>query len=151
MTIFFEFERDFIDSLRCIPMIVRYKLDTCGVKLKLVHWNMFTEKEKESLVSKPCDTPEQIKEYGQYLQELVKEKTGSYANTLEIDLNPPWVNIEKIPEQVEEKAKEFDVPLTLSQWQKLKTLERFVLIKLSKPGHENRNFLPALREFNLIK
>lgn len=150
MTIFFEFERDFIDSLRCIPMIVRYKLDICGVKLKLNHWHMFTEQEKESLVFKPCETPEEIKNYAQYLQELVKEKTGEYASTLEIESNPQWLVIDKIPEQVEEKAKEFDFQFKLHQWQKLEPLQRFVLIKLSKSGHENRNFLPALKEFNLL-
>ncbi|HEY9298982.1 MAG TPA: nitrate reductase associated protein, partial [Phormidium sp.] len=28
-TKFFQFEADFVNSLRCIPMQVRYKLDTC--------------------------------------------------------------------------------------------------------------------------
>ncbi len=151
MTIFFEFERDFIDSLRCIPMIVRYKLDTCGVKLKLNHWHIFDEKEKESLVFKPCETLDEIKEYAHYLQELIRKKTGEYAKTLEIELTPQWLNIDKIPEQIQEKEKEFNFHLELSQWQKLTPLQRFVLIKLSKSGHENRNFLPALKEFNLIK
>ncbi len=32
----FQFEADFVASLRCIPIQVRYKLDTCGIKLKLV-------------------------------------------------------------------------------------------------------------------
>jgi len=32
---FFQFEADFVDSLRCIPMQVRFKLATCGIKLKL--------------------------------------------------------------------------------------------------------------------
>lgn len=36
--VFFAFESDFVDSLRCIPMVVRYKLDTCGIKLKLPEW-----------------------------------------------------------------------------------------------------------------
>jgi hypothetical protein len=37
----FEFELDFVRTLRCVPMIVRFKLDTCGVKLSLTHWNRF--------------------------------------------------------------------------------------------------------------
>ncbi|MBD0342498.1 MAG: nitrate reductase associated protein, partial [Microcoleus sp. Co-bin12] len=36
---FFEFEADFVEALRCIPMKVRLKLDTCGIKLKLQDWN----------------------------------------------------------------------------------------------------------------
>ena len=43
MTYFFEFEADFVDSWRCIPMQVRYKLDTCGIKLKLAEWNQMNQ------------------------------------------------------------------------------------------------------------
>jgi hypothetical protein len=34
----FQFEADFVAALRCIPMYVRFKLDTVGLKLKLSHW-----------------------------------------------------------------------------------------------------------------
>lgn len=149
MSKFFKFETDFVESLRCIPMQVRFKLDTCGVKLKLNHWHQFNQKERELLVEKPCLTPEQILEYKNYLQELVKNKTGEYAKELEIDANPPWLNKEEISIQVKEKALEFNLDLNLIQWQNLTALQRFALIKLSKKGHENRNFLPALQEFNL--
>jgi hypothetical protein len=33
---------------------------------------------------------------------------------------------------------------------KLSPAQRFALIKLSRPSHENHNFLPALKEFELI-
>jgi hypothetical protein len=150
MATFFAFEQDFIDSLRCIPMVVRYKLDTCGVKLKLNHWHNFSSEEKEFLVNKPCQTSAQIEEYRSHLQGLIHSKTGEYAKELTIDPHPPWLNKEEIPNTVQEKAKEFDFQITLSQWQNLDDIQRFVLIKLSNPGHENRNFLPALKEFNVV-
>jgi hypothetical protein len=40
-------------------------------------------------------------------------------------------------------------PLTLPQWAGLPPLQRYVLIKLTRPGHRNENLLPALREFGL--
>ncbi len=150
MTDFFEFESDFVDSLRCIPMQVRLKLDTCGVKLKLHHWHQFSQTERESLVIKPCTTSDEALAYKKSLQELVLAKTGEYAKELEIMANPPWTNKEEIPTQVKEKSLEFNLDLTVNQWQKLTDLQRFALIKLSKAGHENRNFLPALKEFKLI-
>ncbi|MGA9379085.1 MAG: nitrate reductase associated protein, partial [Phormidium sp.] len=52
----FQFEADFVNNLRCIPMVVRYKLDTCGIKLKLSHWNHFNLAEREALVDLPCTT-----------------------------------------------------------------------------------------------
>lgn len=147
---FFEFEADFVASLRCIPMIVRFKLDTCAVKLKLHHWHNFNQLEKEILVKKPCETSEQITEYRQYLRDLVYQKTGEYPKDLAIDQEPLWLKIDSIPVNIQEKAKELDFELTLSQWQSLQPLQRFALIKLSRPSHENNNFLPALKEFHLL-
>ncbi|MGI0483027.1 nitrate reductase associated protein [Geminocystis sp. CENA526] len=151
MTQFFKFEEDFVASLRCIPMIVRFKLDTCGIKLKLHHWHQFNQLEKETLIYKPCETTIQISEYRQYLRNLVYEKTGEYPKDLDIDINPPWINIDSIPVNIQAKAQEFDFKLTLSQWQTLQPLQRFALIKLSRPSHENNNFLPALKEFDLFR
>ena len=64
---FFRFEQEFIESLHCIPMIVRFKLDTCGVKLKLMHWNQFTSQEKQVLVNMACETSEEAKLYRDFL------------------------------------------------------------------------------------
>jgi hypothetical protein len=36
------------------------------------------------------------------------------------------------------------------QWLGLSALQRFVLLKLSRPGSDNRNLIPALREFGLL-
>ncbi|NEQ62650.1 MAG: nitrate reductase associated protein, partial [Moorea sp. SIO4A1] len=32
----------------------------------------------------------------------------------------------------------------------LTPIQRFALIKLTRPSHENKNFLPALKEFQLV-
>jgi hypothetical protein len=151
MTHFFQFEADFADSLRCIPMKVRMKLDTCGVKLKLTHWNQFAHDERQALITMPCQTPEEIQAYRNFLQQLVIAKTGVPAGELPTDVNPPWMNTTTIPEIVSEKAIEFDVQITPRQWESLTPLQRFALIKLSRPSHENQNFYPALREFKLVE
>lgn len=151
MSDFFQFEADFVDSLRCIPMQVRMKLDTCGVKLKLQHWHQFTRAEREKLVALPCTTPAEAQAYRDYLQKLVIAHTGAPAKELEIPAHPPWLDEANIPPETQEKAKEFQVALTPSQWANLTPLQRFALIKLSRPSHENKNFYPALKEFGLIK
>lgn len=150
MSDFFQFEADFVDSLRCIPMQVRMKLDTCGVKLKLQHWHQFTQQERQSLVEKPCTTPEEIASYRHDLQQLVCDRTGTPASELPIDAHPAWLDATTIPPDVQEKAQEFGVSLTTQQWASLTPEQRFALIKLSRPSHENKNFLPALKEFHLI-
>ncbi|MFM2381171.1 MAG: hypothetical protein RLZZ143_3754, partial [Cyanobacteriota bacterium] len=49
-----------------------------------------------------------------------------------------------------EKAREFQIEISLEQWQKLPPSQRFALIKLSRPDHENLNFYPALKEFHIV-
>ncbi len=147
--LFFDFEADFVSSLHCIPMIVRYKLDTCGVKLKLAHWNQFDAVARQTLVQQPIQTPAEVEAYRQLLYNLVKEYSDLPLKDLPIDPNPPWSH-DVIPDTVENKASEIGIEIDQSQWKKLTPLQRFALIKLSRPSHENKNFLPALKEFNLL-
>jgi hypothetical protein len=149
MTNFFQFEADFVDSLRCIPMQVRMKLDTCGVKLKLTHWHQFTPQERQAVVEKPCTTAEEIQSYRDYIQNLVIQYTGSPASELPVEVHPAWIHT-TIPTNVQEKAQELGVSLTSQHWTSLTHAQRFALIKLSRPSHEDKNFLPALQEFQLI-
>jgi hypothetical protein len=79
----------------------------------------------------------------------VTRYTGAPAKPLPIDDSPAWLQGAAIPIDVQQQAQSFDVCLLPQQWAALTPLQRFALIKLSRPGHENRNFLPALQEFGL--
>ena len=147
---FFDFEADFVDSLRCIPMIVRLKLDTCGVKLKLSEWNHFTQPECEQLVELPCEKLIEITAYREYVSKLIFQHTQKEASLLSIDPHPPWLNDLEIPSSINIKASELQTEISLAQWSSLTPLQRFALIKLTRSQHENNNFLPALAEFGLI-
>lgn len=149
MTTFFQFEDDFVTSLQCIPMQVRMKLDMCGIKLKLNQWNQFDREERQQLVDMTCLTDSEIKNYRELLENLVTTKIGETAKELPIDSNPAWLNEMTIPSEIQEQANSFHVTISLQQWQALTPLQRFALIKLSQSKHENSNFLPALKEFNL--
>ncbi len=146
---FFQFEADFVDNLRCIPMQVRFKLDTCGIKLKLADWTHFSEAERQEIALQPCTTTSELQTYRQTLQSLVQKYTGSQAQDLPVEA-PEWLDDTNIPINLQEKAQEVGATLTVQQWQALTPLQRFALIKLSRPSHENKNFLPALQEFNLF-
>ncbi len=146
---FFQFESDFVESLRCIPMVVRYKLDTCGIKLKLNHWHQFTDVQRQTLVSLPCSTETDIVAYQTHLQTLIWQMTGESAQELTVDPSPPWTQLD-VPDRVQAKAQSIGIHLSMAQWQSLDSLQRFALVKLSRSNHENHNFLPALREFELV-
>lgn len=147
---FFEFEEDFVTSLHCIPMGVRYKLDTCGVKLKLEHWNKFSQEARQKLVKAPINNPEEITAYRDLLYQFAEEYTDIPLKDLPIEENPAWLETEIMADSVQQKAAEMNIQVTVEQWKNLTPLQRFALIKLSRPSHENKNFYPALKEFKLI-
>jgi hypothetical protein len=129
-------------------MQVRYKLDTCGVKLKLVHWNKFSQEIRQQLCDRPCTTPAEVKDYHDWLHQQVIEQTGTEAKDLAVDENPPWLDTATVPEMVQAKARDFDLTIRVDQWENLSPLQRFALIKLSRSSHENANFI-AMKEFGL--
>lgn len=147
---FFQFEADFVDSLRCIPMQVRFKLDTCGIKLKLSDWNQFSTAQRQALVEQPCTTATEIQAYREFLQQLVQQHSGAPAAELPVDSHPAWLDATTIPPSIQQQAETVGAAISPSQWAELTPLQRFALIKLSRSSHENRNFLPALKEFYLI-
>ncbi|GGN05055.1 hypothetical protein GCM10010967_45170 [Dyadobacter beijingensis] len=147
-TRYFAFERDFVDSLRCIPMIVRYKLDTCRVKLQLSDWAKFNFDEKDLLAEMPCHAPDEVEMYADYVNELVWKYTSTVPSLLQ-NLDPAWVRMH-VPAEVHERTHEWNCPvISATQWTQLNELERFALVKLSRSGHEGRNFPRALAEFGL--
>lgn len=146
----FFFEADFVeDNIRCIPMIVRFKLDLAGIKLKLAEWSRFEAEERKQLSVLPCVSKEEKDEYKNYLQFLVRWRTGNEASILSIDADPLWLKHDIVPDVIITQAAQFGWTLTPDQWNRLSYLQRFALIKLSKPGHENRNFPRAFTEFGL--
>ena len=147
---YFQFEKDFMeDGIRCIPMIVRFKLDACGIKLKLKEWSNFSPNEKNILCEMHCDNPADLQFYRNYLQQLVYKYTGKEATDLPIDSNPEWKHTNEIPFSLQQELAKYNWRISLRQWRSLSDLKRFSLMKLTRPGHENRNFPGAIKEFGL--
>jgi hypothetical protein len=148
---YFAFEEDFVEAnVRCIPMIVRFKLDACGIKLKLSEWSRFTVTERNELVDRSCITPEAVESYKLFLQSLLLRKTGSPGTEIAVDNEPAWADTTNISPALNEKANEFGWEITAEQWMRLSNLQRFALLKLCKPGHENKNFPRAMKEFKMV-
>jgi len=147
---FFDFESDFVESLRCIPMIVRYKLDSSGIKLKLPEWVKISAEEKQQLAFLPCYLGSDVALYGEFVKKLVWKYANHEASLL-ASVDDCWNILIEVPEEVQIKSTEYNCPvLSQKQWIELDTLQRFALVKLSRSGHEGKNFPRAMREFGLI-
>jgi hypothetical protein len=148
---YFDFEEDFIEeNVRCIPMLVRFKMDAAGIKLKLSEWSKFKLEERVQLALQPVSTPGELESYNIYLVELVAKYTGNKATVLAIETKPGWADTENIPAILKEKAGGFGLVVTPEKWKSLGELQRFALLKLSKSEHENKNLPKAFAEFGLM-
>src|SRR5215469_1677469 len=147
----FRFEVDFGGTLRCIPMSVRMKLDQVGIKLSLKQWNRIPSGERRELVERPSDNAAATAAYKARLVSLIEAHTGSPVEFAPIDAAPAWADSDAVPERIREWARGVSVaPPSPEQWAALPPLQRFALFKLTRPGHKNENFLPAMREFALL-
>ncbi|HEY0686743.1 MAG TPA: nitrate reductase associated protein [Steroidobacter sp.] len=148
----FQFEKDFAGALYCIPMVVRRKLDLAGVKVSLKQWNRFALEEREQMVAQRCETPNEIDDYARYVVGVIENRTSEPAQLLERDAGADWNDGSTVPQRVIDYSIERDVsPPTPAQWAALTPLQRFSIFKLTRPGHTNENFVPAMREFGLIQ
>ncbi len=148
---YFKFEEDFIeDNLRCIPMIVRFKMDAVGIKLKLNQWTKFISDEKIKLAIFPTSNEIELNIYEKYLNQIIVEHSNVAATLIEIENNPQWKQLEMIPKQIIEKLLELKLMMNITQWKNLTNLQRFTLLKLCRDGHENINFPKAFIEFGLL-
>jgi len=147
---YFQFEEEFMENnMRCIPMIIRFKMDMAGIKLKLSEWKKFSREERIELALMNCGFHEASEQYTGYLAGLIKKYTRRDPTSMEVNKTPAWKDLHSIPGILIVKLKEFDWSLPIAQWKDLTDLQRFALLKLCRPGHENKNFPRAMKEFNL--
>jgi hypothetical protein len=145
----FAFEADFVDTFRCVPMAVRFKLDRVGVKLSLRQWSRMTREDREGLLVAPCGTADEVSAYRETLCALIVRRADEMPRML---AEPPCGSWERpdVPDAVVRQAAEARVPAPAAEaWAKLPQLRRFVLVKLARDNHDNVNFAPAMREFGL--
>lgn len=149
----FNFEQDGRYPLRRIPMIMRFKLDACGVKISIVAWSLLSRDERERLLMLPCSSHAEKNAFRRQLATMLKKYSKNPDAVLEcidVEQAPIWREVSNVPHQIIERFAELGLPaLTLSQWQKLDELQRFALIKLTRTGHKNANLSLALNEFGI--
>ena len=147
----FGFETDFAGTLRCIPMSVRLKLDQVGIKLSLKQWNRIAAHERQQLIDRPCGSDPESASFKEYLVRLIETQARSEVEYTAVEESPVWADPQAMPTRIAAWAEDAGVPPpSADQWAALTPLQRFTLFKLTRPGHSNENFIPAMREFSIL-
>jgi len=144
----FSFEGDYQTDLRCIPMLVRHRLDECGIKLSLKDWVKLGPQLRATVLTSAVS--KKLEKFADTVEDLVARRTGAPPTRMDIDPAPAWADTQKIPDEVAAKAVAEQVVITPAQWAGLAPLQRFALFKLSRSSHKNENFVPACREFGVV-
>src|SRR5688500_11279913 len=73
----FTFEAEIYDSLNCLPMAARRKLDALGIKLHLAQWEQLGRGERLMICHAPTDSDDERSALRAFIEEAVLARTGS--------------------------------------------------------------------------
>jgi hypothetical protein len=142
----FKFEAEIYESLNCLPMAARRKLDAVGIKLHLAQWEQLGRGERLMICHAPADSEEEQSALRTFI-EVALARTHSPANILSDDArrsaNPP----DHPPQLLVQHVRTFGIELNDMAWGALNDDQRYALIKLGDSERPIHNLELALKEF----
>ena len=142
----FKFEAEIYESLNCIPMAARRKLDAVGIKLHLAQWEQLGHGERLMICHAPADSEEEQSALRTFIEAAALARTGSPAKILpditRRSANPP----DHPPQVLAQHARASGVELDDKAWATLDD-QRYALIKLGDSENPSHNLELVLQEF----
>lgn len=143
----FQFEAEIYESLSCVPMQARRKLDAVGIKIGLAQWQQLGRGERLMICHAPANLPEECEALRVFVAEATMNRAGSAPKELPAEArrgaNPP----PSPPERLVAHARSFGRNLTQDNWNALDDDERYALVKLGDVERPSHNLPAALAEF----
>ncbi|HZP45799.1 MAG TPA: nitrate reductase associated protein [Candidatus Binataceae bacterium] len=143
----FKFEDEVHQTLSCVPMAVRRKLDRVGVKLSLEQWQQLGRGERLAICHLPINDDEEIDALRLFIREAVKDRCGGATpkelpDEVRAAADPPA----HPPALLVERARDVGITLGEREWARLDSDERYALIKLGAGAEPSHNLAAGLRE-----
>jgi hypothetical protein len=143
----FQFEAEIYQTLSCLPMAARRKLDAVGIKIGRVQWAKLSRTERLQICEAPADSSDEIAALRRFIDETVLARAGSRPTELSEDARQSAWPPAELPSQLAARAEELGAPITQSAWSTLDDDERYVLVKLGGGETARHNLHAALIEF----
>jgi hypothetical protein len=138
-----KFERDIDPDLRHIPMLVRMKLDLCGVRIELKSWQALSDADRALLIEQQADTRREVADYITSLQRLCGQYALHSMSAEGLNARKAWLTARPVPPPVSAMLARVGSDL---DWSALGTFERYVLTHLAR-GDAFEKFSSAVVEF----
>ena len=143
----FQFEAEIYESLSCVPMQARRKLDAVGIKIGLAQWQQLGRGERLMICHAPANSPEECAALRVFINEATMERAGSAPKELPEEVrrgaNPP----KSPPERLVAHVRALGRSLTQDNWNALDEDERYALMKLGDVERPSHNLPAAVAEF----
>ena len=143
----FKFEDEMHESLQCVPMAVRRKLDRVGLKVGLEQWKSLDRGERLAICHLPVASAEECDSLSIFIREAMKRRFGVEPKTLtdaqRASAEPPATP----PARVVSHARTQGFDLNDAAWSRLDSDERFALMKMGDAETPSHNLGAALKEF----
>jgi hypothetical protein len=143
----FKFEEEMRNSLACVPMAVRRKLDRVGVKIGLKQWQALGRGERLAICHLPIDRDDERQALELFISEAVERACGERPTTLAASERAIAEPPRTLPAEVAAAARAEGVGLDQAAWERLDEDERYALIKLGGGARHSHNLAAALAEF----
>ncbi|HYL60535.1 MAG TPA: nitrate reductase associated protein [Candidatus Acidoferrales bacterium] len=144
----FKFEDEMHESLRCVPMAVRRKLDRVGLKVGLEQWKSLDRGERLAICHLPTDAADECDALATFIREAMMRRFGVEPKQLSeaqrASAEPPAAPPPRLVAHAAQLG--FDV---VGAWSRLDSDERFALMKMGDAATPSHNLGAALREFQV--
>jgi hypothetical protein len=143
----FMFEAEIYESLNCVLMAARRKLDAVGSKLHLAQWKEPGLGDSLMICHAPADSEKEWNALISFIEEVALARTSSPAKILSDDArrsaNPHY----RPPQVLAQNASVAGVELDDQAWAALDEDQRYAPIKFGDSERPNHNLEIALQEF----
>lgn len=143
----FKFEDELYQSLSCVPMAVRRKLDRIGLKIGLAQWQQLSRGERLAVCHLPVDSAEEQEVVRVFMREAVHTRSGGAVKELPEEVRRSATPPGSPPATLSAHARAAGITLGQAEWERLDDDERYALIKLGGAAEPSHNLTAALREF----
>jgi hypothetical protein len=143
----FQFEADIYETLNCVPMAVRRKLDRIGLKVGLDQWQALSRAERLAVCYLPAESQDESNVLREVLIEATKARFGSMPKDVSEEARREASPPPLAPPLLVLRSQELGYDLSEDIWQNLDDDERYALTKLGNGKTPSHNLQMALAEF----
>jgi hypothetical protein len=146
----FTFEGDIHDSLDCVPLSVRRKLDLAALKISLDGWQQLLRAERLSLCHLPVDSEQELTVYREVLVEFCTRASVPLKRLEDGNASSRAWNTPNVPQAVGARVAELGGSLTDPAWCSLDEESRYALLKLADPKRNPLKIHALLVELGIL-